>query len=37
MSPEFMVFRHDGNVPVAGVRVHDVCHVRWIEPEFNRL
>lgn len=36
-QPKFMVFRYDGNLPMAGVRVRDVYHVLWIEPEFNRL
>jgi hypothetical protein len=34
---KFMVFRYDGNLPMAGARVRDVYHVLWIEPEFNRL
>ena len=33
----FMVFRYDGNLPMAGIRVRDVFHVLWIEPEFGRL
>ena len=32
-----MVFRYDGKLPMAGVRVDDVFHVLWIEPEFNML
>jgi hypothetical protein len=32
-----MVFRYDGKLPMAGVRVDDVYHVLWIEPEFNML
>lgn len=36
-EPKFMVFRYDGKLPMAGIRVHDVFHVLWIEPEFNRL
>lgn len=32
-----MVFRYDGKLPMAGVRVNDVYHVLWIEPEFNML
>jgi hypothetical protein len=31
------VFRYDGKLPMAGVRVDDVFHVLWIEPEFNML
>lgn len=34
---KFLVFRYDGNLPMAGIRVNDVYHVLWIEPEFNRL
>jgi len=33
----FMVLRYHGLLPMAGVRVDDVYHVLWIEPEFNRL
>jgi hypothetical protein len=33
----FLVFRYDGLLPMAGVRVNDVYHVVWIEPEFNLL
>jgi hypothetical protein len=36
-EPKFMVFRYHGNLPMAGVRVDDVYHVLWIEPEFNQL
>lgn len=36
-EPKVMVFRYDGLLPMAGVRVRDVYHVLWIEPEFNRL
>lgn len=36
-EPRFMVFRYDGKLPMAGVRVRDVYHVLWIEPEFNSL
>lgn len=32
-----MVFRYDGKLHMAGVRVRDVYHVLWIEPEFNSL
>jgi hypothetical protein len=34
---KFLVFRYDGVLPMAGVRVRDVFHVLWIEPEFGRL
>lgn len=34
---KFLVFRYDGKLPMAGIRVNDVYHVLWIEPEFNRL
>jgi hypothetical protein len=34
---KFMVFRYNGLLPMAGVRVRDVFHVLWIEPEFGRL
>jgi len=33
----FMVFRYDGKLPMAGVRVREIYHVLWIEPEFGRL
>jgi hypothetical protein len=36
-SPKFLIFRYDGKLPMGGVRVRDVYHVLWIEPEFNRL
>jgi len=36
-QPKFMVFRYDGKLPMAGLRVRDVFHVLWIEPEFGRL
>jgi hypothetical protein len=31
------VFRYDGNLPMAGVRVRDVFHLLWIEPSFGKL
>jgi hypothetical protein len=34
---KFMVFRYDGKLPMAGVRVGAVFHVLWIEPEFGHL
>ena len=36
-NERFTVFRYDGKLPMAGVRVDDVFHVLWIEPEFGRL
>ena len=36
-EPKFMVFRYHAKLPMAGVRVDDVYHVLWIEPEFNDL
>jgi hypothetical protein len=36
-EPKFMVLRYDGKLPMVGVRVRDVFHVLWIEPEFGRL
>jgi hypothetical protein len=33
----FLVFRYHGLLPMAGLRVRDVFHVLWIEPEFGRL
>jgi hypothetical protein len=36
-TEKFMVFRYQGKLPMAGVRVRDVYHVLWIEPQFNRL
>lgn len=34
---KFMVFRYHGKLPMAGVRVDDIYHVLWIEPEFGKL
>lgn len=34
---KFMVLRYDGMLPMAGVRVQDIYHVLWIEPEFGKL
>jgi hypothetical protein len=34
---KFLVFRYHGNRPMAGVRIGDIFHVLWIEPEFGRL
>ena len=36
-AERFLVFRYHGLLPMAGVRVRDVYHVLWIEPEFGRL
>jgi len=36
-APKFLVLRYAGLRPMAGVRVDDVYHVLWIEPEFNQL
>lgn len=33
----FLVFRYDGNLPMAGARVADVFHILWIEPRYGRL
>ena len=33
----FLVFRYHGKLPMGGIRVRDVFHVLWIEPEFGRL
>jgi hypothetical protein len=35
-SPKFCL-RFHGKLPMAGVRVADVYHVLWIEPQFGRL
>jgi hypothetical protein len=34
---KFLVFRYNGKHPMAGVRVDDVFHVLWIEPQFGDL
>jgi hypothetical protein len=36
-TDKFMAFRYDGKLPMLGVRIRDVYHVLWIEPEFNQL
>jgi hypothetical protein len=33
----FMVFRYSGMHPMAGIRIQDVYHVLWIEPEMGDL
>lgn len=42
--PEFLededhviVFRHEGNLPFAGIRASDVFYVIWIEAEYGKL
>lgn len=32
-----LVLRYHGKLPMAGVRVNDVYHLLWLEPEFNTL
>jgi len=34
---KFLVFRYNGMLPMAGVRVADVYHVLWIERHFGDL
>lgn len=34
-APKFLVLRYSGMLPMAGVRVDDVYHVLWIEPQFK--
>ncbi|WP_147592932.1 hypothetical protein [Corynebacterium provencense] len=34
---KFMVFRHHGNLPMAGVKVDNVYYVIWIEKKYNEL
>jgi hypothetical protein len=36
-ADQFLVLRYSGKLPMAGVRVQDVFHILWIEPEFGRL
>lgn len=36
-TEKFLVFRYRGKLPMAGVRVRDVYHVLWIEPQFGQL
>lgn len=33
----FLVFRYEGKIPMGGIRIRDIYHILWIEPEFNRL
>ncbi len=32
-----MAFRYHGLLPMAGVRIGEIYHVPWIEPEFGLL
>jgi hypothetical protein len=34
---KFLVFRYNGKLPMAGVRVEDVYHVLWIERWYGEL
>jgi hypothetical protein len=34
---DYLVFRHQGNLPFVGFRSGDVFDVLWIETEFNTL
>lgn len=34
---KFVVFRYNGRLPMAGVRILDVFHVLWIEARFGDL
>lgn len=36
-TERFLVMRYSGRLPMAGVRVNDVFHILWIEPEYNKL
>lgn len=36
-ADKFVAFRYQGKLPMAGIRINDVYHVLWIEPEFNQL
>lgn len=33
----FLALRYHGLLPMCGVRVADVLHILWIEPQFNDL
>lgn len=33
----YLVFRHQGNLPFVGFRSGDVFHVLWVEREYNQL
>lgn len=34
---DFLVLRYSGKLPMAGVRVGDVFHIVWVEPQFGDL
>lgn len=34
---DFLVLRYSGKLPMAGVRVGDVFHIVWLEPQFGDL
>lgn len=34
---EYMVFRHDGNLPFAGFKAGDTFYVLWIETSYGDL
>lgn len=34
---KFLIFRYNGKLPTAGIRVADVYHVLWIESTFGQL
>jgi len=36
-AEQFLVLRYSGKLPMAGVRVRDVYHILWIEPNFGHL
>lgn len=36
-AEDVLVFRHEGNLPFAGVRADDVFYVVWIESSYNDL
>ena len=32
-----MVLRYNGLLPMAGIRINDVYHLLWLEPQFGSL
>jgi hypothetical protein len=36
-ADRFMMLRYDGKLPMGGIRIGDILHILWIEPEFNKL
>ncbi|MEY8565224.1 hypothetical protein AALF15_01455 [Corynebacteriaceae bacterium 7-707] len=34
---KFLIFRHQGNLPMGGVRVKNIYYVLWIEKKFGEL